>query len=162
MRSTPWRIVLGFVAALIAITSFGPPVAALPTKPPKPVHGIDPRDMDLSVDPAEDFYRFANGGWLDRTEIPADEGAYGVFNELDDLTTAQLLDLLSDLAAGERPPGRLRRVEGRRALRAGDGPRDPRTPRASSRSSRSSTRSTRSARPGGVPRVPAGCRRSAG
>ncbi|MDQ3541545.1 MAG: M13 family peptidase, partial [Chloroflexota bacterium] len=49
-------------------------------------HGLDPADMDLSIDPAEDFYRFANGGWLDSTEIPGDRGSYGVFNELDDLT----------------------------------------------------------------------------
>ncbi len=54
--------------------------------------------MDLSVDPAEDFYRFANGGWLDETEIPADRGSYGVFNELDDLTREQLLTLLNEVA----------------------------------------------------------------
>jgi putative endopeptidase len=61
-------------------------------------HGLDPENMDLSVDPAEDFYRFANGGWLDATEIPADRGRYGVFNELDDLTRDQLLTVLNDVA----------------------------------------------------------------
>jgi predicted metalloendopeptidase len=63
-------------------------------------HGIDPADMDAAADPRQDFYRFANGGWLDRTEIPADEGQYGVFNELNDETIAFLLDLLDRLAAG--------------------------------------------------------------
>jgi predicted metalloendopeptidase len=55
--------------------------------------------MDLSVDPAEDFYRFANGGWLDRTEIPSDRPSYGPFDELDELTQQQMLDLITDLAS---------------------------------------------------------------
>ncbi|CAA9557065.1 MAG: hypothetical protein AVDCRST_MAG19-1320 [uncultured Thermomicrobiales bacterium] len=83
------------VAALVALASFAPTLArqAAPE-----IHGIDPANMDLTVDPAADFYRFANGGWLDRTQIPADEGQYGVFNEVNDRTTAQLLDLLGRLS----------------------------------------------------------------
>ena len=59
--------------------------------------GIDPADMDFSVDPREDFYRYANGGWLDRTEIPASRGGYGTLDELEDRTTRQLLGLLANL-----------------------------------------------------------------
>jgi putative endopeptidase len=65
------------------------------------VHGINPADMDLSVSPAVDFYRYANGGWLDRTPIPSDEGAYGNFAELEDRTRVQLLDLFHQLATGK-------------------------------------------------------------
>jgi len=74
---------------------FGPAVAYQHSS----THGLDQEDMDLTVDPAEDFYRFANGGWLDRTEIPGDRGSYGVFNELDDLTREQLLTLLDDVSS---------------------------------------------------------------
>lgn len=63
------------------------------------LHGIDPADMDLSVDPREDFYRFANGGWLDRTEIPADRASFGVFTELDVQMQIDLLALLRELEA---------------------------------------------------------------
>jgi putative endopeptidase len=28
--------------------------------------------MDRSVKPGDDFYRYTNGGWLKRTEIPPD------------------------------------------------------------------------------------------
>ena len=30
-------------------------------------------NMDPSADPAQDFYRFAAGGWLDRATIPSTE-----------------------------------------------------------------------------------------
>ena len=62
-------------------------------------HGIQTADMDLTADPAEDFFRFANGGWLDRTEIPADRASWGVFNELNLKTTNQQLDILEQKAS---------------------------------------------------------------
>jgi predicted metalloendopeptidase len=65
-------------------------------------HGIDVADMDLAVSPREDFYRFANGGWLARTEIPEDKASYGTFTELYDLTVEQLLAILNEAAAGDR------------------------------------------------------------
>lgn len=43
---------------------------------------LDLSNMDTSVSPTEDFYRFVNGVWEDNTEIPADEGRWGSFNEL--------------------------------------------------------------------------------
>ncbi len=39
-------------------------------------------DRDPSVDPGTDFYRFANGGWLDAHPIPAGFGAWGSFEEV--------------------------------------------------------------------------------
>ncbi|MDQ3779819.1 MAG: M13 family metallopeptidase [Chloroflexota bacterium] len=63
------------------------------------IHGIHPTDMDCAVDPGVDFYRFANGGWLHRTTIPPDEGAYGVSDEIHDRTQRQLMELLGRLAA---------------------------------------------------------------
>ena len=37
------------------------------------ISGIDFSGMDTSVRPQDDFYRYANGKWLESTEIPADE-----------------------------------------------------------------------------------------
>ena len=37
------------------------------------ISGIDLSGMDTSVRPQDDFYRYANGKWLETTEIPADE-----------------------------------------------------------------------------------------
>jgi predicted metalloendopeptidase len=33
-------------------------------------HGIVVANMDRSVKPGDDFFRYANGGWIKRTEIP--------------------------------------------------------------------------------------------
>ena len=37
-------------------------------------HGIAIANMDRSVKPGDDFYRYANGEWIKRTEIPPDRG----------------------------------------------------------------------------------------
>ena len=44
--------------------------------------GINVAYMDKSVNPANDFNRYVNGTWLDKTEIPADRTRWGSFDEL--------------------------------------------------------------------------------
>jgi putative endopeptidase len=60
--------------------------------------------MDLTEDPRKDFFRYATGGWQDHTEIPADEPAYNIFAQLDDVTREQLLGLLDHLADSDELP----------------------------------------------------------
>ncbi len=55
-------------------------------------------NMDLSVDPGVDFYRYANGGWLDRTVIPAEFPAWDTMTMLDGQTRLQLVELLESEA----------------------------------------------------------------
>jgi putative endopeptidase len=43
---------------------------------------LNTADRDPSVDPGVDFYRYANGGWLDANPIPAGFGAWGSFEEI--------------------------------------------------------------------------------
>src|SRR6516164_9770397 len=43
---------------------------------------LDPKNMDRSVKPGDDFFRYANGAWIKRTEIPPEYSRWGAFNEL--------------------------------------------------------------------------------
>ena len=67
-------------------------------------------DRDPSVDPGADFYRFANGGWLDEHPIPAGFGAWGSFEEIHTRNEAIVHDLL--VHAAERPSSELDRQLG--------------------------------------------------
>ncbi len=67
-------------------------------------------DRDPSVDPGVDFYRFANGGWLDANPIPAGYGSWGSFEELQTRNEVVLRDLLE--RAVEAPETDLDRLLG--------------------------------------------------
>src|SRR6202011_6078099 len=43
---------------------------------------IDSSNMDPSVKPSDDFFLYANGGWIKRTEIPPEFSRWGSFNIL--------------------------------------------------------------------------------
>ncbi len=58
--------------------------------------GIVLENMDTNVRPNDDFFRFVNGSWLDRTEIPDDQTSWGGFNKLRKETDADVLNILAD------------------------------------------------------------------
>jgi putative endopeptidase len=60
--------------------------------------GIRLADMDKSINPADDFYQFANGTWLKNTTIPAQESRWGSFNELADRNNDNLKKILEECA----------------------------------------------------------------
>jgi putative endopeptidase len=66
--------------------------------------GIDVENMDTSTTPKEDFFRYVNGQWLDKTEIPADKTSWGSFNELRQKTNDDVLSILNEaIEQGEFP-----------------------------------------------------------
>jgi endothelin-converting enzyme/putative endopeptidase len=54
--------------------------------------------MDQAVDPGDDFFRYANGEWLDTTDIPADLSNYGMFTELALEAEEHVQEIILDLA----------------------------------------------------------------
>src|SRR4051794_2158160 len=66
--------------------------------------GLRASDRDPSADPGTDFYRFANGGWLDANPIPAGYGAWGAFEEVARRNEVVLGDLLQRAAASPVDP----------------------------------------------------------
>jgi putative endopeptidase len=54
--------------------------------------------MDKSVKPGDDFFRYVNGTWFDKTEIPADRTRWGSFDELRQNTDKDALTILKQAA----------------------------------------------------------------
>jgi putative endopeptidase len=60
--------------------------------------GINPANIDKTVSPCDDFYRYASGNWLKNNPVPAAESRWGSFNELADHNNATQKAILEDLA----------------------------------------------------------------
>ncbi len=58
------------------------------------VIGINTSYMDKSVDPADDFFRYVNGKWIDNTEIPSDRTRWGSFDELRKNTDDDVMEIV--------------------------------------------------------------------
>lgn len=79
---------------------------ALLAAPPKAgIHGLDLAGMDRAVAPGDDFFAYANGGWVKRTEIPGDRGSFGVDHEVTDRTDRRVASLIRAAAAAKAPAG---------------------------------------------------------
>ncbi len=61
-------------------------------------HGIVVANMDRSVKPGDDFYQYANGAWIKRTEIPPDRDGVSGATPLRDKTDKRVADLIADAA----------------------------------------------------------------
>ena len=105
------------IAALAIVAAFllsSLPLAALgQTKP-----GVDTTGMDRSVDPGDDFFLYANGGWYNKTEIPADRTSLGVFQGIAAEVARRNAGLITDAAKqndarGEDGHRLLQRLHGR-------------------------------------------------
>lgn len=69
-------------------------VQAQNAKPKEP--GINVSFMYNQISPRTDFFRYVNGSWLDKTEIPSDRSAWGSFNELYKNTNENALLILKE------------------------------------------------------------------
>jgi predicted metalloendopeptidase len=65
--------------------------------------GVDPKNFDPTVKPQDDFYHYANGGWMKANPIPPAYAYWGVFNEVDEHNKAALHAILERAAAAANP-----------------------------------------------------------
>jgi len=76
------------------------------TTTPALVSGIDLTNLDRSVRPQDDLFRYVNGTWLKTTEIPADKSNYGTFTRLADEAEKQLRVIIEESSTrADRQPG---------------------------------------------------------
>lgn len=64
----------------------------------KQANFLNAADRDTTINPADDFYDFANGGWFKRTTIKETESSAGGFTDLYNNTQEKLKAMIEDLA----------------------------------------------------------------
>ena len=67
--------------SLLLAAAFATPLTVLATHTPADA-GLHPDWIDKSVDPTQDFFDYANGGWMKATPIPPDQSSWGSFDIL--------------------------------------------------------------------------------
>ena len=71
-------------AAPVASSSDTPETVLANANPELGNFGVYLSQQDPNTKPGDDFFRFANGKWLDEFELPADRSNYGSFSVLGD------------------------------------------------------------------------------
>lgn len=66
---------------------------------------FNPAYIDKNVSPKEDFYTYANQGWMDANPLTAEHSRYGQFNILNDSSEARIKDIVLNLAASNPAEG---------------------------------------------------------
>jgi endothelin-converting enzyme/putative endopeptidase len=89
------------LAALLASTVSAGVFAAAPRYG---TWGVETRDMDTTVKPGDDFFKYAEGTWLRNHPIPADKTGAGYNYELPDEIELQVRKMVEDVTANPASP----------------------------------------------------------
>jgi putative endopeptidase len=99
MLTTKLKIML---LALILLAA-GVPCASPAGAAAEP-HALDTAGMDKTVNPGDDFFSYANGGWMKATKIPEDRSSYGVFDKLAEEASRRTSDLIKETGKATNDP----------------------------------------------------------
>ncbi len=91
-----------FVAVCGASAQNNPPQ---PSQQAEPVHGIVVANMDPAIKPGDNFFLYANGAWIERTQIPPDRAGMNVFSVLNDISRKQVAAIVEEAAKSNGPAG---------------------------------------------------------
>jgi putative endopeptidase len=108
------RILMRLFRSTVLIVIFAPAVffGAAPS-PVDQSSNTQDKDIDRSIKPGDDFYRYASGAWLKTATIPAGQTSYDTRAMLVEKTSRRVRDLIQD-AASAQP------VRGTAAQKVGD------------------------------------------
>jgi len=68
-------------------------------------HGVNPANMDTSVKAGNDWYEYANGAYIKRTEIPPDRVGVNGFANLADIVNKRVAGIIEDVVKSNPAPG---------------------------------------------------------
>jgi predicted metalloendopeptidase len=71
--------------------------------------GFDLAGMDRSINPGDDFFRFAGGTWMKNTKIPDDRSRWGSFNELGAKSEEDVRSVVEEATRSNPAPGSVER-----------------------------------------------------
>jgi putative endopeptidase len=72
---------------------------------PSAARNVATDDMDISIKPGDDFYRYANGGWLKTNTIPAGQSSYDTRAMLAESTSQRVRDLVQNASSAHAIKG---------------------------------------------------------
>ena len=90
-----------FVAMMILSTvaaGCGQKTAETPEPKKEVVPAIELSNMDTTINPADDFFRFANNNWLKNNPIPEEYSTYGAFTEIDQHNELLIQDIIDEVS----------------------------------------------------------------
>ncbi len=93
MKKLSLQYALALLFSLMALLSCGK--AEHETKTAE-VKALDPANMDNTVTPGKDFFRYANGAWMDKNPVPAAFGSWTSFHVLDQQNDELLRRILDE------------------------------------------------------------------
>ena len=67
--------------------------------------GVDLSHQDPDIRPGDDFFRYANGKWLESFELPTSRSNYGSFTVLSDRSDQRVRTIIDDLSSREPAMG---------------------------------------------------------
>ena len=99
-----------FTAVLLSIILFTACNMSESTKSSN--NGFNPSDMDTTVSPGQNFYEYADGGWIKNNPVPASKSSWSSFNILHEHNIDILKGILDSAAASNAPKGSVKRKVG--------------------------------------------------
>ncbi len=92
------------LSCIISLGASATTVSSTEKEPRIPRFSVD--NIDKTVDPAKDFYRYANGNWIKNNPVPADKARWGSFGELDERNNFLIHSILEKAAADKSAPAK--------------------------------------------------------